>query len=56
MTSKLEDPFSIILESNGRRKREWKKEIQKYEYLNNEKSFLGEIKSIFHDYLRAIIW
>ena len=28
--------------------REKKIEIQKYEYLENEKSFLGEVKSIFH--------
>ena len=40
-----------------------KTEIQKFEYLKkkneylkNEKSDLHEIKSIFHNYLRAIIW
>ena len=37
----------------------WQKEgmmdIQNVEYLKNEKSFLDEIKSIFHIYLRAII-
>ena len=33
-----------------------KKEIEKFEYLENEESFLDEIKSIFHNYLRAIIW
>ena len=27
-------------------------EIQKYEYLENEKSFLDEIKSIFHSFWR----
>ena len=27
----------------------------KFEYLENDKSFLDEIKSIFHNYLRAII-
>ena len=32
------------------------KEIEKFEYLENEESFLDEIKSIFHNYLRAIIW
>ena len=32
-----------------------KLEIQKFEYLENEKSFLDEVKSIFHNYLRAII-
>ena len=31
-------------------------EIQKYEYLENEKSFLDEIKSIFSSFWRAIIW
>ena len=37
------------------KKREgWK--IQKFEYLENEKSFLDEIKSIFHSFGRAIIW
>ena len=30
-------------------------EIQKSEYLENEKSFLDEIKSLFHSFLRAII-
>ena len=30
-------------------------EIQKIEYLVNEKSFLNEIKCIFHNYLRGII-
>ena len=29
-----------------------KLEIHKFEYLENEKSFLDEIKSIFHNYLR----
>ena len=38
----------------GKKKGETK--IQKIEYLENEKSFLHEIKSIFHNYLRAIIW
>ena len=33
----------------------WKMETQKSEYLQNEKSFLDKIKSIFHNYLRAII-
>ena len=30
--------------------------IQKFEYIDNEKSFLDEIKSIFCNYLRAVIW
>ena len=29
-------------------------DIQKFEYLENEKSVLDEIKSIFHNYLKAI--
>ena len=32
------------------------KEIQKIEYLENEKNFLDEIKNIFHSFWRAIIW
>ena len=32
---------------------EWKLEIQKFEYLENENSFLDEIKSIFHNYLKT---
>ena len=31
-------------------------EILKFEYLDNEKSFLHDIKSIFHNFLKAIIW
>ena len=36
----------------------WKEEekIQKLEYLENEKSFLDEIKNIFNSFWRAIIW
>ena len=30
-----------------REKKEWKTEIQKFEYLENEESFLDEIKGIF---------
>ena len=36
--------------------KEERTEIQKFEYVENEKSFLDEIKSIFHGFLRAIIW
>ena len=28
----------------------------KFEYLENKKSFLDEIKIFFHSYLRAVIW
>ena len=31
-------------------------EIQKFEYLENEKNFVAEIKNIFHSFWRAIIW
>ena len=34
---------------------EGKSEIQKFNYLENEKNFLDEVKSIFHNYLSAII-
>ena len=36
--------------------KEGKMEIQKFEYLESGKSFLDEIKIIFHSFLRAIIW
>ena len=32
-----------------------KMEIQNFEYFENKKSSLDEIKNIFHNYLRAII-
>ena len=31
-------------------------EMQKFEYLRSKKSFLDEIKSMFHNYLSAISW
>ena len=34
---------------------EGKSEIQKCKYLENEKNFLDEVKSIFHNYLSAIV-
>ena len=37
-------------------KKEEKRETQKIEYLEHEKGFLDEIKSIFHYFLRSIIW
>ena len=30
--------------------------IQKFEYPENKNSFLDEIKSIFYNYLRSVIW
>ena len=38
------------------REKKRKTEIQKFEYLDNEKSFLDEVKSIFRNYLRSAIW
>ena len=32
------------------------KKLQKFEYLENEKSFLYEIKNIIHSFWRPIIW
>ena len=38
-----------------REKKDGKTKIQKCEYLMNEKSFLDEIKSIFHSFQKATI-
>ena len=47
--------FGFILWGNGwQGKIEGKLKIQKFEYLENEKRFLDEIKSIFQNYLRAV--
>ena len=35
---------------------EGKSEIQKFDYLENEKNFLDEVESNFHNYLSAIIY
>ena len=43
-------PFRILKVWKGRKK------LQKFEYLENEKSFLDEIKNIFHIFWRAVIW
>ena len=37
-------------------KMERKRKKYRFEYLENEKSFLDEIKNIFHSFWRAIIW
>ena len=39
-----------------REKKAGKQKTQKFEYLENEKSFLDEIKNIFRSFCRAIIW
>ena len=36
--------------------RKERKKLQKLEYLENEKSFLDEIKNIFHGFWRPVIW
>ena len=37
--------------------KKWEEEKkQKFEYFENKKSFLDEIKNIFHSFWRAIIW
>ena len=47
----------MMLQNNGQQAEKKKRiEIQKYEYLENEKSFLDEIKSISHSFWRTIIW
>ena len=49
----------IYLQSSSKamvdREKKGKMEIHKFEYLENEKSFLDEIKSVFHNYLKVII-
>ena len=47
--------FFHLLFGSGKCVKEGKK-LQKLEYLENEKGFLNEIKSIFHSFWRAIIW
>ena len=52
--------FKIYLRSSSKamadRGKRGKTNKQKFEYLENEKSFLDEIESIFHNYLRTTIW
>ena len=54
--SQLMTNYSILFYHFESRKC-WKerKKLQKFEYLENEKSFLDEIKSIFRTFWRAII-
>ena len=47
--------FKIFFQSASkamadRKKKEGKMKIQKFEYLENEKSFLDETKNIFHSF------
>ena len=46
---------SICPFESGKCEKEGKK-LQKFEYLENEESFLEEIKNIFDSFWRAIIW
>ena len=38
------------------RGKDGKTKIQNSEYFENQKSFFDEIKSIFHNHLKVIIW
>ena len=40
----------------NRGKKEGKAKIQKFEYLQNKKRFLDEIRRIFQNYLSVILW
>ena len=48
--------LQTTLKAMADREKKRGRQILKYEYLENEKSFLDEIKSIFHSFLKAIIW
>ena len=52
--------FKIFLESASiamaDREKDGKMGMQKFEYLENKKSFLDEIKAIFHSSRRVVIW
>ena len=53
---KFKDLSLINLLSNGwQGEKGWRTEIQKSEYLENEKNFLDETKNNFHSFERAII-
>ena len=57
MTSEaLRFTFNHLLKQWVARVKERKKEMQKFEYLEIEKSFLDEVKGIVHNFLRAIVW
>ena len=45
-------PFVLLNLESGKEE----KKLQKYEYLENKKSFLDEIKNIVHSFWRAITW
>ena len=45
----------ICLFESGKCEKEGKK-LQKFEYLQNGKSFFNEIKNIFYSFWRSVIW
>ena len=47
--------ISICLFESGKCVKEGKK-LQKFEYLEKEKSFLDKIKNILHSFWRPFIW
>ena len=47
--------LSFVLLNLGNVEKKSKKK-QKFEYLENKKSFIDEIKNIFYSFWRAIIW
>ena len=50
------DLWSSSKAMDDRKKKREGQKYKKFEYLKNEKSFLDETKSIFHNFWRAIIW
>ena len=46
----------MVTKEEKKGEKEGRTETQKTEYLENEKSFLDKIKSIFHSFWRVIIW
>ena len=46
-------PFTLLNQESVERKG---KKLQKFDYLENEKSFWDEIENIFHSFWRPIIW
>ena len=51
--------FKIFPQPSSKAMPDWEKRkimIQKREYIKKKKSFLNQIKSNFHNYLRDIIW
>ena len=47
--------FNYPLKNDRGRGNETKSEIQKFEYLENKKNFLDEVKRSFHNFFSAII-